>query len=1081
MLFAVYLVLLTDILYKETERMCLYLRKGIIKHGKKFVGIVLASVIAFTCVFSNVSAAYAKSPSLGDIFGSEIGGSVDSDYDRDVINDLKYKYYLEQIAEEYPNATNYTGDDIVLKPNKAVVKTKDGERVPKTPLTDEEGRVGVIKWTGEYTGFIWEVNIPQDGFYSFAIEYLSMSNNNSLGTPTRELSINGEVPFAEAVNLEFKKWYVDENTPTKNITEDDVAPNQIEVREWAIAQVRDREGYYMENFRVYLKKGMNQIALNYSSVDMFLGDVIIKAPDVIDDYATVSSQYPIQAGDGDQIVASFQAEYSEHHFKADPSITGWVKRKSSNMLKATANKNTTVTPFESGYTRLNQMGGETNWNGSRDSLTWAITVPEDGLYKIAIRVCNNGNIGMPVYRQIYLDGEIPFSEMVAYKFPYAFSFYTETLQAEDGAPFLFYLTKGTHELRLETVMGELGDAALMFYKQTEELNLIIRAINKILGENPDTNYNYRLETRIPELIPTLEGLIESFEVLIEKLKIACETDSSSLINELKVAIDTLTEAIKDPVEIPDNMGDITGIQTSLGSWITILENSALMIDYFEIGQPNAQFKDEKLSFWKELKNIWDSFIVSFTKDYNAVFDELIAEGSEVVEIWLSRDREYADMMLALMNQEYTADNEFAIKLRIVPGQIDFGSFNLLLLSLMSNQGPDMVWGCGSGSPVNYAIRGVGYDITQFDDYQAIVDDRFVPATMQDLTYEDNSPDTLDGVFGLPETSGMSVAFYRTDIFAELGIEPPKTWDEYFDDILPVFYQENYLGIPSGAGTFLIQMNGWPYRANYRLSGLDSELYYSAFEKDVSQYFIYGIDKAVNAWQGFRDGDVPYMTGSFGTYTQLMVAAPELLGKWAMTALPGMYDELGVLNRAVMGADAGTAIAIFADRDNYKTDEDYNRKVGYCWEIMKWWTSYETQTTYASMVDAKFGQENRWASANKNAFLDLWTNPQERALVEDMYNWYVSTHIVLGSYQQDRYSGFAFNQVVIQGLSARDSIDQMIEYINPELVRKQLQYGITPANEEEIANREYYDISALTQLEYYRKLREEKLEQGNGGN
>lgn len=1054
--------------------MCLYLRRGIIKHGRKFVAILLTAIVAFSVVLSPTTVSAAT---LDGWFSGNSSGSGD-DSNRATINDEKYKYYLEQ--EKFADATNYTGEDIVLKPTSAVCgdlaegSTKDNPIYVETPLTSEKDRTDVLKWTAEYSSFTWKVRIQTSGFYSIRVEYLSVANDLGVA-PARELSINGEVPFSEAGNIEFRKLYEDADIQRTDIVGDETAPDQVEVREWQTAELRDNEGYYMENFRFYLEKGTNEITLTFLNAEMYIGDIIICAPTVIDDYATVSANYPDLDKNGADIVTSFQVENNKYHYAADDTLQGYLTYKSSNMLKATSSRNTTVTPFKSGYNLINQVGGDTNWSGNREALSWQFYIPSDGLYKIALRVCNNLNIGMPVHRQIYIDGEIPFSEMIAYKFPYSFSYYTETLSDDDDNPYLFYLTEGWHEIKLETIMGELGDAALIFYTQTEELNLLIRAINKILGDNPDVNYNYRLDERIPDLIPTLNGLIDSFNELIEIFKRVCETDSSTLINELKVAVDTLSDAIEDPYDIPSNMTDITDIQTSLGDWISTLESSALMMDYIEIGQPNATFKNEKMSIWKELKNVWDSFIVSFSKNYNSAYASIESEGKQVVEVWLSRDREYADMMMDLLNHEFTTDSDydFVVKIRIVPGQIGFGGFNLLLLSLMSHQGPDLIWGTGSSDVVNYAIRGVGYDISQFDDYEEVIK-RFNQATMIGLTYSDNSSDTLDGVFGLPETSDVSMAFYRTDIFEELGITPPDTWDEYFNVMLPAFYQENYKAIPSGTGTFLVQMNGWSWRSDYRLTGYDTDLYEQAFQMDVDQYFIYGIDVSNNAFQGFRNGDYPYMTGSIGTYTQLMVAAPELLGKWAIAPLPGMYDELGVLNRATSGAGAGTCVSIMAERVNFDSDEAYQNRIDACWTIMKWWTSYDIQLEFTHMVDAKFGSENRWTSANMNALLDGmgWT-PTEKEVIKEMYNWYVATPTVLGSYQQSRYEGFAFNQVVIQGLSVNDSIDQMIEYINPELVRKQLQYGITPATDEEIADKTY-DVTAITQLKYYRDLREAAL-------
>lgn len=102
--------------------------------------------------------------------------------------------------------------------------------------------------------------------------------------------------------------------------------------------------------------------------------------------------------------------------------------------------------------------------------------------------------------------------------------------------------------------------------------------------------------------------------------------------------------------------------------------------------------------------MWTSFIVSFKKDYNAAYDKLQQEGKEVIEVWMAKDREYSDMIVSLLD-EYLNKADYAVKLRIVPGQIGFGGFNLLLLSYMTHNEPDMTWGCSDTDPVNYAIRG----------------------------------------------------------------------------------------------------------------------------------------------------------------------------------------------------------------------------------------------------------------------------------------------------------------------------------------------------------------------------------------
>ena len=33
-----------------------------------------------------------------------------------------------------------------------------------------------------------------------------------------------------------------------------------------------------------------------------------------------------------------------------------------------------------------------------------------------------------------------------------------------------------------------------------------------------------------------------------------------------------------------------------------------------------------------------------------------------------------------------------------------------------------------------------------------------------------------GVYAVPETQNFDMLFYRTDVFAELGLTPPETWE-----------------------------------------------------------------------------------------------------------------------------------------------------------------------------------------------------------------------------------------------------------------------------------------------------------------
>ena len=84
------------------------------------------------------------------------------------------------------------------------------------------------------------------------------------------------------------------------------------------------------------------------------------------------------------------------------------------------------------------------------------------------------------------------------------------------------------------------------------------------------------------------------------------------------------------------------------------------------------------------------------------------------------------------------------------------------------------------------------------------------------------------------------------------------------------------------------------------------------------------------------------------------------------------------------------------------------------------------------------------------------------------DWLVQVPVVLGDYQTTRFVTFAFNQVVVQGLNTRDALEDAVESINKELKRKQKEYNITPADEEDLLNPEF-DIRPSDYLPKYKDI------------
>ena len=305
----------------------------------------------------------------------------------------------------------------------------------------------------------------------------------------------------------------------------------------------------------------------------------------------------------------------------------------------------------------------------------------------------------------------------------------------------------------------------------------------------------------------------------------------------------------------------------------------------------------------------------------------------------------------------------------------------------------------------------------------------------------------ESVYGLPETQSFSMLFYRADIFLELGIEAPTTWQEFLA-IVPVL-QNNKMEVAfptSGGGLnlFLYQMGGELYADDGREIAIDSNLGLEAFEYLCQFFEQYRFPIAYDFSNRFRSGEIPIGIMDYGTYTQLSVYATEIKGLWQFVPLPAytIYDDDGKEvyrnNDSVSGVSAMIMV---------KNDERDEAKTKAAWEFMKWYVSTETQTEYASELTALLGTVSKHQTANKVALQSLpWTTTEKNNLVEQ-FNHLAAIPEYPGSYIIGRYVNFAFLAVYNENADAADSLQSYIIEINKELTRKRQEFGMA-----------YYDIS-----------------------
>jgi hypothetical protein len=68
-----------------------------------------------------------------------------------------------------------------------------------------------------------------------------------------------------------------------------------------------------------------------------------------------------------------------------------------------------------------------NWNSVGDWIEWEVDIKESGYYNISMYTKQNFVQGIPVYRKIMIDGQVPFKELEGYQFNYDGDWRMDTL------------------------------------------------------------------------------------------------------------------------------------------------------------------------------------------------------------------------------------------------------------------------------------------------------------------------------------------------------------------------------------------------------------------------------------------------------------------------------------------------------------------------------------------------------------------------------------------------------------------------------------------------------------------------------
>lgn len=885
-----------------------------------------------------------------------------------------------------------TGSDAVEVPYSAFYAA-DGAELSET----EFDGITAAAYTNE-TGYIEaEFEIKNAGTYAVSVKYRPLEGKGrdiEFG-----LSIDGK-PFGdESENYSLPRTWKDDLTEREQDAQgNELRSSQSEVYKWKTAVLRSFEAISDADSTVELSAGKHTLRLESYREPFAVAAFYIHTPAAVKKYERPDN------------IGNFS--FSEK-FEAENTY----EKTQSTLYPTYDRTNAAASPNDPVKIRLNTIGKE-NWKTPGQSISWEITVPKAGYYCLGFKARQNFVRGISTNRRLYVNGKVPFSEALNISFPYSLKWYTEEFADKNGEPYLIYLEKGSNILTLEVVIGEIADSIKSIQSAVAELNGLYREIIMITGVSPDIYRDYYLEEEIPDFTERFTTIADSLDSEAKNIRRLMENTGgeTSTIDEI---VYQMRDIAKKPETMTERLDRFKSNISTLSSWALNMVEQPLELDYITVFTENSSEYKSGAGFIEQLVFSLRAFLGSFNADYNAIGSVYKGDKSKNLRVWaVGTGRDQAQIIKSIIDNDFSPKTEIGVNLSLV------SDVSTLIQATLGGKGPDIAMMVPNDTPVNLAFRNALTELSQFDGFDELkkefYDSAFIP-----YTYE-------NGVYALPETQTYPMMFVRTDIFEELGIEVPETWDEFYDAVRFIQRKNMTVGVSYDQTFFeslIFQRGATLYTEGLDRVNFDDSRVADAFYQWTSLYTKYGFPVSFDLYNRFRTGEMPLGFSTLAFYNKLYVAAPELRGLWQMYPVPGIMQDDGSVNRNV--SSTGTGIIMMNGVKNKNA----------AFSFMSWWVSAQVQSNYGIEVENVMGPLARYETANREAFYSLpWSRDAEKTIIK-AWSSVSAVEQVPGNYFVTRNITFAYRKVVYDFNNRgvlNNHVETLSKYgreINAELTRK----------------------------------------------
>lgn len=906
-------------------------------------------------------------------------------------------------------------------------------------------------------------------------------------------------------------------TIENDINLNSMSPEMTSVPTWNTYYVSDASGYYDGNLAFYMEYGDREITLEAIREPMIIKSIEL-VPVGGESDAVRYEEYLAQFADKQTVAKkpdgspaqSIRIEAEFPDMVSDSSVSPTNDNTSAINSPILPNAQVFNVIGENSYSAVGQWAAYKFRVDASGFYNIGMRYKQSALQ--GMFVCRTVKISGGDYGE---NPVVPFQEAYNAEFDYDKNWQSKYIGMRGEDPFLFYFEAGVeYTLYLECSLGTLKSYIKRVEASLEIINSCYLQILQLTGTDPDEHTDYMFMDTIPEVIVALLEQAKELMDVKNDLEALCGTNGSHIATLETVAILLNTMGADRGEEIPKNMETLKSYLGTLGTWINNSKRSSISVDQIwvtpakedganavadndQLPEANANFFQ---SLWFEIKSFFCSFFVEYDQMGLTVIPD---ENTLTIDVWLATGRDQSQIWRTMIDAGtgFTSNTGTAVSLKLVTA-------GTLLPSILSGKGPDVYMGLGSADVINYAIRnavlGVSGNANLTDEQNAVFSSynytykytdedgnstyettttpkdgetptfiskpyNYVIEDDGDLNNENEGDDELDRNFskaamdtitlldvtyGLPQTMGFAMMFYRMDVLANLKINVPETWDDLLA-ILPVLQSNNMsIGVAYiSALDFMIYQKGgsmWKYTDQYdpKYAGakidLDSKIALEAFQFTCKLYTDYSFPVSYDAANRFRTGEMPIIIGDYASiYNQLVVYATEIEGMWEFCSLPG--SEKQDKDGNVVGFSYDSLAGIGATVILYGAEKDTNGNGKYdellaSWQFLQWQTGHEAQADYGNRMVALIGPSAKYETANLKAIDDLsWTASEKKAIKNQMAHLSSIVNYP-GSYICGRYMQFAFLDVVNESADPIDSMTSYIDAINTELTRKRKEFG-----------------------------------------